>query len=118
MFCPNCGSKVEDEARFCGECGCRLPETETENNEVMGQGKPFPDNIPDNAGMPETKAKAGNGRGAGGFAGIAIGVIAIIGCIVLGLGMTGKLGKVMGKFGWKETESENEPIAKSGFILW
>lgn len=114
MFCPNCGSKVEDEARFCGECGCRLPETETENNEVMGQGKPFPDNIPDNAGMPETKAKAGNGRGAGGFAGIAIGVIVIIGCIVLGLGMTGKLGKVMGKFGWKETESENEPIAKSG----
>lgn len=115
MFCPNCGSKVEDEARFCGECGCRLPEAEAENNGgMMGGGNPFPDNISDNAGMPETKEKAGNGKGAGGFAGIAIGVIAIIGCIVLGLGMTGKLDKAMEKFGWKETESENEPVAKSG----
>lgn len=115
MFCPNCGSKVEDDARFCGECGCRLPEADAENNEgMMEEGNHFLDGISDNAGMPETKAKEGNGKGAGGFAGIAVGVIAIIGCIILGLGMTGKLDKVMEKFGWKETEAENEPIAKSG----
>lgn len=26
MFCPNCGTKVEDGALFCGECGTRLNE--------------------------------------------------------------------------------------------
>ena len=24
MFCPNCGSKLPDDARFCGSCGTRL----------------------------------------------------------------------------------------------
>lgn len=24
MFCPNCGTKNEDEALFCGNCGARL----------------------------------------------------------------------------------------------
>lgn len=23
MFCPNCGTKNEDEALFCGNCGTR-----------------------------------------------------------------------------------------------
>lgn len=115
MFCPNCGSKVEDDARFCGECGCRIPEADAENNEgMMEEGNHFPDGISDDAGMLETKKKEGNGKGTRGFAGIAVGVMAIIGCIILGLGMTGKQDKVMEKFGWKETEAENEPIAKSG----
>ena len=24
MFCPNCGTKNEDDALFCGNCGTRL----------------------------------------------------------------------------------------------
>ena len=26
MFCPNCGTKNDDDALFCGECGTRLAE--------------------------------------------------------------------------------------------
>lgn len=28
MYCPNCGTKVDDGARFCPECGCRLDASE------------------------------------------------------------------------------------------
>ena len=28
MFCPNCGTKAEDNAQFCGKCGNTCPASE------------------------------------------------------------------------------------------
>ena len=29
MFCPNCGSPLEEKARFCCNCGARVPQPES-----------------------------------------------------------------------------------------
>lgn len=31
MFCPNCGTRCDDNARFCGNCGTQLPRTAIQN---------------------------------------------------------------------------------------
>ena len=47
MFCPNCGSKLDDDALFCGECGTKIaaPQTAATNAAPATQapvsGKPL-----------------------------------------------------------------------------
>ena len=36
MFCPKCGSKIDDDAVFCEECGQKL-----EKEEVMNEGSTY-----------------------------------------------------------------------------
>lgn len=35
MFCPNCGKEAADGAKFCGNCGAKLPEKKIENPEKV-----------------------------------------------------------------------------------
>lgn len=39
MFCPNCGSKLPDDARFCGSCGTRLKADQPAPNPQKGKKK-------------------------------------------------------------------------------
>lgn len=40
MFCPNCGSKVEDDALFCGECGAKIEvQKETTSEKIKKAAK-------------------------------------------------------------------------------
>ena len=38
MFCPNCGTKAEDNAQFCGKCGNPLTQPNPQVVTVPGQG--------------------------------------------------------------------------------
>ena len=33
LFCPQCGAKLTDDAKFCALCGCRLETDETQVTE-------------------------------------------------------------------------------------
>lgn len=35
MFCPNCGSKLEDDVKFCSECGSQITDVDQEYEEVI-----------------------------------------------------------------------------------
>lgn len=37
MFCPNCGTKNEDDALFCASCGTRLVEDTVQNTDTISQ---------------------------------------------------------------------------------
>lgn len=37
MFCPNCGTKNDDQARFCGKCGNKINQTQPAANTVPQQ---------------------------------------------------------------------------------
>ena len=58
MFCPNCGTKNEDDALFCGNCGTRLvidvpQETPVQESvEEEPEVTPVQENVP--AGSEET----------------------------------------------------------------
>lgn len=33
-YCHNCGTKLEENTMFCGECGCRIYDSEPESRRV------------------------------------------------------------------------------------
>ena len=53
MFCPNCGSKLPDDARFCGSCGTRLQADQPSPKPVPVTPKPTP------APKPQKEKKKG-----------------------------------------------------------
>ena len=60
-FCPECGSKLEDDVMFCGECGSRQPEPEVIPEPVVEEIVPEPvveEIIPEP--VAEEAAPAGN----------------------------------------------------------
>lgn len=101
MYCPECGSEVSEDSCFCGECGYKIREA--------GAGI---ENIPETkfaGGLSFSASDAGKeqylGKKDGGRTGAKVvpPILAIVGCIVLLLGVTGKLdgigariGKMMG----------------------
>lgn len=61
LFCPNCGTPMEDDARFCVSCGTAVdPETLFENPETAGQEPAEPEAAPVQETAPEqTPAEPG-----------------------------------------------------------
>ena len=45
-YCPNCGSQLPDEARFCGSCGATIPAAEAPAQPAYPQASPAPDYQP------------------------------------------------------------------------
>ena len=96
MFCPECGTRNADGAKFCTECGTRLvtdqqPETQTEATpepqpsaapEKVGPPAPGmpPQEWPDGSGQGPVQdgGKGSKGLGAGAVVGIVVGVVALV----------------------------------------
>jgi beta-lactamase class A len=53
MFCPSCGTKLPDDAKFCDRCGERLPELETQVEEPTVRFTPVPACEPERVPAPE-----------------------------------------------------------------
>lgn len=84
MFCPNCGTRIEDGALFCPECGTRVADT--------------PVNNPTFSAPAAAPAKKGFSKGAKiGIAAAAVAVIAAVVVLILVLG--GSKNKLVGT--WK-----------------
>ena len=52
MFCPNCGTKNEDEALFCGNCGTRLVIDVPQETPVQGSEPAEPEETPEQESVP------------------------------------------------------------------
>lgn len=55
MFCPECGSKVQDDAKFCANCGKVINQSQTDNSNVV-MVTMFGKNVP----IPKAYAKYAN----------------------------------------------------------
>ena len=41
MFCTKCGKEIADHAKFCSECGTKVPELKEEPNTASCEEKPI-----------------------------------------------------------------------------
>ena len=83
MFCPNCGTRIDQGGRFCPNCGTFVPSDETPGGQpgtLPGGMEPF------GPGMAAGAAgNGGNGGKKGPRAGLVIGIIAALILVCAGL---------------------------------
>lgn len=63
MFCRNCGSPVEDTAKFCGKCGCRIAQSTPPENQAAGQESPYTAPPAAGAAAPASPQPGGKPKG-------------------------------------------------------
>lgn len=102
MYCPECGSEVSEDSCFCGECGCKIREADmgTENipETKFAGGLSFPASDADKEPYQEKKSDGKTGK-TSVIAKAASAILAIAGCVVLVLGITGKLDGIGARIG-------------------
>ena len=80
MFCPNCGKEAADGAKFCGNCGVKLPENKIEKAEGVKK----------EVGSPAKPQKKISGK-----------IVAVIACVVVFVVL---VKTVSGHMGGKKTD--------------
>ena len=81
MFCPNCGTKMNDDVRFCGVCGHRMQVPTT----AAQQGALTPNPGPTDAGTSSVSHRQTQLR-------IAAIVTSVVAVLVVGLSVARALG--------------------------
>lgn len=96
MFCPECGTRNADGAKFCTECGTRLVTDQPNEPQSSAAPEPQPSAAPKKVGPPvpgmppqewpdgsgqgpvQDGGKGSKGLGTGAVVGIVIGVVALV----------------------------------------
>lgn len=119
MYCPECGSEVSEDSCFCGECGCKIRKvgmgTENFPETKFAGGLSFPASDGDKEPYQEKKSDGKTGK-TSVIAKAASAILAIAGCVVLVLGITGKLdgiGARIGK-GMEGNQQQKKALSETG----
>lgn len=96
MFCPECGTRNADGAKFCIECGTRLVTDQPNEPQPSASPEPQPSAAPEKVGPPvpgmppqewpdgsgqgpvQDGGKGSKGLGTGAVVGIVVGVVALV----------------------------------------
>lgn len=119
MYCPECGSEVSEDSCFCGECGCKIREADmgTENipETKFAGGLSFPASDADKEPYQEKKSDGKTGK-TSVIAKAASAILAIAGCVVLVLGITGKLDGIGARIGnaMEGNQQQKKALSEAG----
>lgn len=96
MFCPECGTRNSDGAKFCTECGTRLVTDQPNESQPSAAPEPQPSAAPEKVGPPvpgmppqewpdgsgqgpvQDGGRGSKGLGTGAVVGIVVGVVALV----------------------------------------
>ncbi|MCL2665506.1 MAG: zinc-ribbon domain-containing protein [Defluviitaleaceae bacterium] len=99
MYCPKCGTDVQENVQYCNVCGEKLPLQQ----QYGGDGGYYPP-------APERNGKS--------VAALVLGIISTVtcclGCVSLPCGI---VGLVLGVLGFKENTGSNKTLAVVGIVL-
>ena len=72
MFCPKCGTKLDDDARFCPSCGAQVGERDAASGETVTQ-------------TTATAPKNVRTKGRGALIAAVVGAVVVVGVVVFAL---------------------------------